>query len=55
MTIRVFKGSYESIEKKSLFDKEYKWTTSLELLMDEIKVHFIDEERREKGCHDRFA
>ena len=40
---------YESIEKKSLFDKEYKWTTSLELLMDEIKVISLMKKDEKKG------
>lgn len=29
---------YNSINKDSLYDKEYKWTTNLELLMDELKT-----------------
>jgi len=40
---------YESIEKKSLFDNEWKWTTSLELLMEEIKIISLMKKDEKKG------
>ena len=40
---------YKSIDKNSLFDKEYKWTTSLELLMDEIKIISLMKKDQTKG------
>ena len=40
---------YKSIDKNSLFDKEYKWTTSLELLMDEIKTISLMKKDEKKG------
>ena len=40
---------YKSIDKNSLFDKEYKWTTSLELLMDEIKTISLMKKDETKG------
>jgi Fe-S cluster biosynthesis and repair protein YggX len=40
---------YESIEEKSLFDKEFKWTTSLELLMEEVKMISLMKKDEKKG------
>lgn len=40
---------YKSIDKISLFDKEYKWITSLELLMDELKTISLMKKDEKKG------
>jgi len=40
---------YNKIDKKSLWDKEYKWTTSLELLMYELKNIAIMKKDEKKG------
>jgi len=40
---------YKSINKESLYDKEYKWTTNLELLMYELKTTSLMKKDEKKG------
>ena len=40
---------YKSINKDSLYDKEYKWTTNLELLMYELKTTSLMKKDEKKG------
>ena len=40
---------YKSIDKDSLFDQEYKWTTSLELLMQEILTISLMKKDEKRG------
>lgn len=40
---------YNSIDKDSLFDQEYGWTTSLEILMDELKMLGYMKKDEKKG------
>tara|TARA_R110001599_G_scaffold137760_1_gene316734 strand:- start:109 stop:603 length:495 start_codon:yes stop_codon:yes gene_type:complete len=40
---------YKSIDKDSLYDKEYKWTTSLDLLMYELKTISLMKKDEKKG------
>tara|TARA_R110000744_G_scaffold285777_3_gene397138 strand:+ start:1766 stop:2251 length:486 start_codon:yes stop_codon:yes gene_type:complete len=40
---------YNKIDKESLWDKEYKWTTSLELLMNEIHSIGLFKKDEKKG------
>lgn len=40
---------YKSIDKDSLYDKEYKWTTTLDLLMEEIKTISLMKKDEKKG------
>jgi hypothetical protein len=40
---------YKSIDKDSLYDKEYKWTTDLELLMYEVRNISLIKKDEKKG------
>ena len=40
---------YKSINKDSLYDNEYKWTTNLELLMYELKTTSLMKKDEKKG------
>jgi len=40
---------YKTIDKKSLWDEKYKWTTSLDLLMEELKVTGLMKKDEKKG------
>ena len=41
---------YNKIDKKSLWDKEYKWTTTLELLMYELQLIGLFKKDEKKRC-----
>ena len=40
---------YNSIDKDTLYDKEFKWTTNLELLMYELKIIALMKKDEKKG------
>jgi hypothetical protein len=49
LKVNTIQSLYKKIDKKSLWDEEYKWTTTLELLMYEIKNIALIKKDEKKG------